>query len=157
MKYGFLTLMVLLCTVFGYSQTKTVTGTVSDNMGPMPGVNVLVKGTTNGVVTDFDGVFTIDDVSNEDILVFSYIGFVTQEVPVGTQEEIDIVLQEDTQALDEVVVVGYGTQKKSNVIGSVASVEVEEATNVPTTNVSEMLRGRAAGVQVNLGDARPRW
>tara|TARA_B100000949_G_C14284779_1_gene453638 strand:+ start:1446 stop:4421 length:2976 start_codon:yes stop_codon:yes gene_type:complete len=155
MKYGFLTLMVLLCTVFGYSQTKTVTGTVSDNMGPMPGVNVLVKGTTNGVVTDFDGVFTIDDVSNEDILVFSYIGFVTQEVPVGTQEEIDIVLQEDTQALDEVVVVGYGTQKKSNVIGSVASVEVEEATNVPTTNVSEMLRGRAAGVQVNLGDARP--
>jgi TonB-linked SusC/RagA family outer membrane protein len=155
MKYGFLTLMVFLCTVYGYSQTKTVTGTVSDNMGPMPGVNVLVKGTTNGVVTDFDGVFTIDDVSNEDILVFSYIGFVTQEVPVGTQEEIDIVLQEDTQALDEVVVVGYGTQKKSNVIGSVASVEVEEATNVPTTNVSEMLRGRAAGVQVNLGDARP--
>lgn len=155
MKYGLLTLMVLFCTVYGYSQTKTVTGTVSDNMGPMPGVNVLVKGTTNGVVTDFDGVFTIDDVSNEDILVFSYIGFVTQEVPVGTQEEIDIVLQEDTQALDEVVVVGYGTQKKSNVIGSVTSVEVEEATNVPTTNVSEMLRGRAAGVQVNLGDARP--
>lgn len=155
MRYGFLTLVVLLCTAYGYSQTKTVTGTVSDNMGPMPGVNVLVKGTTNGVVTDFDGEFTIDDVSNDDTLVFSYIGFVTQEVPVGTQEEIDIVLQEDTQALDEVVVVGYGTQKKSNVIGSVASVEVEEATNVPTTNVSEMLRGRAAGVQVNLGDARP--
>ncbi|MBA4744797.1 MAG: TonB-dependent receptor [Muricauda sp.] len=155
MRYGILTLMVLLCTAYGYSQTKTVTGTVSDNIGPMPGVNVLVKGTTNGVVTDFDGEFTIDDVSNEDILVFSYIGFVTQEVPVGTQEEINIVLNEDTQALDEVVVVGYGTQKKSNVIGSVASVEVEEATNVPTTNVSEMLRGRAAGVQVNLGDARP--
>ncbi|MEC3965004.1 TonB-dependent receptor [Flagellimonas halotolerans] len=155
MRYGILTLMVLLCTAYGYSQTKTVTGTVSDNIGPMPGVNVLVKGTTNGVVTDFDGEFTIDDVSNEDILIFSYIGFVTQEVPVGTQEEINIVLNEDTQALDEVVVVGYGTQKKSNVIGSVASVEVEEATNVPTTNVSEMLRGRAAGVQVNLGDARP--
>ncbi|WP_318310332.1 SusC/RagA family TonB-linked outer membrane protein [Flagellimonas crocea] len=155
MRYGILTLMALLCAAYGYSQTKTVTGTVSDNMGPMPGVNVLVKGTTNGVVTDFDGEFTIDDVSNDDTLVFSYVGFVTQEVPVGTQEEIDIVLQEDTQALDEVVVVGYGTQKKSNVIGSVASVEVEEATNVPTTNVSEMLRGRAAGVQVNLGDARP--
>jgi TonB-dependent starch-binding outer membrane protein SusC len=155
MRYGILTLLVLLCTAYGYSQRKTVTGTVSDNMGPMPGVNVLVKGTTNGVVTNFDGEFTIDDVSNSDTLVFSYVGFLTQEVPVGTQEEIDIVLQEDTQALDEVVVVGYGTQKKSNVIGSVASVEVEEATNVPTTNVSEMLRGRAAGVQVNLGDARP--
>ncbi|MDF0707394.1 SusC/RagA family TonB-linked outer membrane protein [Flagellimonas okinawensis] len=155
MRYGILTLVVLLCTAYGYSQRKTVTGTVSDNMGPMPGVNVLVKGTTNGVVTNFDGEFTIDDVSNSDTLVFSYVGFLTQEVPVGTQEQIDIVLQEDTQALDEVVVVGYGTQKKSNVIGSVASVEVEEATNVPTTNVSEMLRGRAAGVQVNLGDARP--
>src|SRR5690606_23116434 len=82
-------------------------------------------------------------------------GFVTQEIPVGTQDVINIVLQEDTQALDEVIVVGYGTQKKSNVIGSVTSVEVAEATNVPTTNVSEMLRGRAAGVQVNLGDARP--
>ncbi|UBZ15272.1 TonB-dependent receptor [Flagellimonas marinaquae] len=155
MRYGFLTWIVLLCTAYGYSQTKTVTGTVSDNMGPMPGVNVLVKGTTNGVVTDFDGEFTIDDVSNDDTLVFSYIGFVSQEVPVGTQTEINITLSEDTQALDEVVVVGYGTQKKSNVIGSVTSVEVEEATNVPTTNVSEMLRGRAAGVQVNLGDARP--
>ena len=155
MRYGFLTWIVLLCTAYGYSQTKTVTGTVSDDMGPMPGVNVLVKGTTNGVVTDFDGEFTIDDVSNDDTLVFSYIGFVSQEVPVGTQTEINITLREDTQALDEVVVVGYGTQKKSNVIGSVTSVEVEEATNVPTTNVSEMLRGRAAGVQVNLGDARP--
>ncbi|WP_108246907.1 SusC/RagA family TonB-linked outer membrane protein [Muricauda brasiliensis] len=155
MRYGFLTWIVLLCTAYGYSQTKTVTGTVSDNMGPMPGVNVLVKGTTNGVVTDFDGEFTIDYVSNDDTLVFSYIGFVSQEVPVGTQTEINITLSEDTQALDEVIVVGYGTQKKSNVIGSVTSVEVEEATNVPTTNVSEMLRGRAAGVQVNLGDARP--
>lgn len=155
MRYGILTWIVLLCTAYGYSQTKTVTGTVSDNMGPMPGVNVLVKGTTNGVVSDFDGEFTIDDVSNDDTLVFSYIGFVSQEVPVGTQTEINITLIEDTQALDEVVVVGYGTQKKSNVIGSVTSVEVEEATNVPTTNVSEMLRGRAAGVQVNLGDARP--
>ncbi|WP_418499644.1 SusC/RagA family TonB-linked outer membrane protein [Flagellimonas sp.] len=155
MRYGIVKLLVLLCTTYGFSQTKTITGTVSDNTGPMPGVNVLIKGTTNGVVTDFDGMFNIDGVSNTDVLIFSYIGFVTQEVPVGAQDVINIVLQEDTQALDEVIVVGYGTQKKSNVIGSVTSVEVEEATNVPTTNVSEMLRGRAAGVQVNLGDARP--
>ncbi|SFB66357.1 TonB-linked outer membrane protein, SusC/RagA family [Flagellimonas taeanensis] len=155
MRYGIVKLLVLLCTAYGFSQTKTITGTVSDNTGPMPGVNVLIKGTTNGVVTDFDGMFNIDDVSNSDVLVFSYIGFVTQEIPVGAQDVINIVLQEDTQALDEVIVVGYGTQKKSNVIGSVTSVEIEEATNVPTTNVSEMLRGRAAGVQVNLGDARP--
>lgn len=147
--------MVLLCTAYGFSQTKTITGTVSDNTGPMPGVNVLVKGTTNGVVTNFDGEFSIENVSDTDVLVFSYIGFVTQEITVGSQNSVNVVLQEDTQALDEVIVVGYGTQKKSNVIGSVTSVEVEEATSVPTTNVSEMLRGRAAGVQVNLGDARP--
>ncbi len=155
MRYAILKLLVLLSTAYGFSQTRTITGTVSDNMGPMPGVNVLVKGTTNGVVTDFDGEFIIDGISDTDILVFSYVGFVPQEIPVGTQNTINITMQEDTQALDEVIVVGYGTQKKSNVVGSVASVEVEEATNVPTTNVSEMLRGRAAGVQVNLGDARP--
>lgn len=155
MRYGIIKLMVLLCTAYGFSQTKTITGTVSDNTGPMPGVNVLVKGTTNGVVTNFDGEFSIENVSDTDVLVFSYIGFVTQEITVGSQNSVNVVLQEDTQALDEVIVVGYGTQKKSNVIGSVTSVEVEEATSVPTTNVSEMLRGRAAGVQVNLGDARP--
>ncbi|MEW2921689.1 TonB-dependent receptor [Muricauda sp. ANG21] len=155
MRYGIVKLMVLLCTAYGFSQGKTVTGTVSDATGPIPGVNVLVKGTTNGVVTNFDGEFTIEDVSNNDTLVFSYVGFETQEVLVGTQNVMSIVLSEDTEALDEVIVVGYGTQKKSNVVGSVASVEVEEATSVPTTNVSEMLRGRAAGVQVNLADARP--
>ncbi|MFD2099076.1 SusC/RagA family TonB-linked outer membrane protein [Flagellimonas iocasae] len=155
MRYGLIKLMVFLCTAYGFSQTKTVTGTVSDATGPIPGVNVLVKGTTNGVVTDFDGEFTLEDVASDNTLVFSYIGFETQEVLVGGQDVFNIVLTEDTQNLDEVIVVGYGTQKKSNVVGSVASVEVEEATSVPTTNVSEMLRGRAAGVQVNLGDARP--
>src|SRR5690606_13344085 len=89
------------------------------------------------------------------VLVFSYIGFLTQEITVGNRQVINPTMVADFQALDEVIVVGYGTQRKSNVVGSVASVEVEEATNVPTTNVSEMLRGRAAGVQVNLGDARP--
>src|SRR5690554_2700486 len=143
MKYGIVTIVLLLCTGFGFSQTKTVSGTVSDNTGPIPGVNVLVKGTINGVSTDFDGNYSIDGVSESDVLVFSYIGFVTREIPVGTQQRIDPILESDLQALDEVIVVGYGTQRKSNVVGSVSSVEVEEATNIPTTNVSEMLRGRA--------------
>ncbi|MEZ4809412.1 MAG: TonB-dependent receptor [Allomuricauda sp.] len=156
MRYGIVKLMVFLCTVYGFSQTKTINGTVSDTAGtPMPGVNIFVKGTTNGVVTNFDGEYSIDNVSGEDILIFSYIGFTTKEVTVANQNVINMVLEEDTQNLDEVIVVGYGTQKKSNVIGSVTSVEVDEATAVPTTNVSEMLRGRAAGVQVNLADARP--
>lgn len=155
MKYGIVALVALLCTAFGFSQTRAISGTVSDNTGPIPGVNVLVKGTTQGVVSDFDGNFSMDGVSNNDILVFSYIGFVTQEITVGSRQVIHVIMEEDLQTLDEVIVVGYGTQRKSNVVGSVTSVEVEEATNVPTTNVSEMLRGRAAGVQVNLGDARP--
>src|SRR5690606_12320139 len=146
MKYGILTIVLLLCSAFSLSQTKTVSGTVSDNTGPIPGVNILVKGTTAGVVSDFDGNFSINGVSETDVLVFSYIGFVTQEIPVGDQQVISPIMVADFQALDEDIVVGYGTQKNSNVVGSVASVEVEDATVVPTTNVSEMLRGRAAGV-----------
>ena len=156
MRYGILVFMVLFSTVYGFSQTTTVSGIVSDEQGePLPGVNVLVKGTSNGVVTNFDGEYLITNTSNEAVLVFSYIGFITNEVAIGNRNNIDITLLEDTQALEEVVVVGYGTQKKSNVVGSVTSVEVDEATSIPTTNVSEMLRGRAAGVQVNLGSARP--
>ncbi len=155
MRCGVLTIIVILCTTFGFSQTKTVSGNISDSAGPIPGANIVVKGTTNGVVTDFDGEYTIDNISSDAVLVFSYIGYKTVEIIVGGQDSIDVLMEEDTQALDEVVVVGYGTQRKSNVVGSVVSVEVNEATAVPTTNVSEMLRGRAAGVQVNLGDARP--
>lgn len=155
MRYSIIIFLVLLSTSYGFSQT-TVNGTVSDEQGePLPGVNVLAKGTSNGVVTNFDGEYTINTTSNETVLVFSYIGFATKNVLVGNQSIHNITLQEDTQSLDEVVVVGYGTQKKSNIIGSVTSVELEEATSIPTTNVSEMLRGRAAGVQVNLGSARP--
>lgn len=155
MRYSIIIFLVLLSTSYGFSQT-TVNGTVSDEQGePLPGVNVLAKGTSNGVVTNFDGEYTINTTSNETVLVFSYIGFATKNVVVGNQSIHNITLQEDTQSLDEVVVVGYGTQKKSNIIGSVTSVELEEATSIPTTNVSEMLRGRAAGVQVNLGSARP--
>lgn len=155
MRYSIIIFLVLFSTSYGFSQT-TVNGTVSDEQGePLPGVNVLAKGTSNGVVTNFDGEYTINTTSNETVLVFSYIGFATKNVVVGNQSIHNITLQEDTQSLDEVVVVGYGTQKKSNIIGSVTSVELEEATSIPTTNVSEMLRGRAAGVQVNLGSARP--
>ncbi|SHI70786.1 SusC/RagA family TonB-linked outer membrane protein [Pseudozobellia thermophila] len=155
MRFVLFNFIVLFCTTVCYSQDRTISGTVSDATGPLPGVNIVVKGTSNGVVTDFDGEYRIANVSADDILVFSYIGYLTKEIPVGGNTTLDVSLSEDAQALEEVIVVGYGTQKKSNVIGSVTSVEVEEATSVPTTNVSEMLRGRAAGVQVNLSDARP--
>lgn len=155
MRRAIFIIIALLCTTLGFSQTKTVTGTISDASGFIPGVNIVAKGTTNGVVTDFDGNYEISNVTSDAVLVFSYLGYKTVEIVVGQQDVINVSMEEDTQALDEVVVVGYGTQRKSNVVGSVVSVEVNEATAVPTTNVSEMLRGRAAGVQVNLGDARP--
>ncbi len=156
MKNKFLLSLLLFVSAFTFAQTKTVEGQVTDSSGePLPGVNVVVKGTSKGVVTDFDGLFIVQDVSDDAVLVFSYIGFSSKEVAVSGKSNLKIILEEDTENLDEVVVVGYGTQKKSNVVGSVTSVELEEATALPTTNVSEMLRGRAAGVQVNLGDARP--
>ncbi|MBT8296231.1 MAG: TonB-dependent receptor plug domain-containing protein, partial [Gramella sp.] len=138
------------------AQTFSVSGSVVDeNNVPLLGVNVIVKGESRGTTTDFDGNYTVDDISPGDVLQFSYIGFVAQEVTVSNDQTINVQLITDSEALDEVVVVGYGTQRKSNVVGSVSSVEVDEATAIPTTNVSEMLRGRAAGVQVNLGSARP--
>lgn len=139
-----------------HSQSISVQGKVTDeNNIPLLGVNVLVKNESRGTTTDFDGNFTIENIAPGDVLQFSYLGFVSQEVTFSNQQSINIQLLTDSEALDEVVVVGYGTQRKSNVVGSVSSVEVDEATAIPTTNVSEMLRGRAAGVQVNLGSARP--
>jgi TonB-linked SusC/RagA family outer membrane protein len=133
---------------------QTIQGKVVDGDGfGLIGANVLVKGTLTGTVTDFDGNYQVS-ASEGDVLVFSYIGYTTQEIIVGTNTEINVTLLEGTE-LDEVVVIGYGTKKKSNVVGAVTSVNLEEATALPTTNVSEMLRGRAAGVQVNLADARP--
>ncbi|MEN0006131.1 MAG: SusC/RagA family TonB-linked outer membrane protein, partial [Bacteroidota bacterium] len=147
--------MIFLTAHSAFSQTKTVSGKVQDGFETLIGVNVLIKGTAVGTATDVDGNYTLDNVSDTDVLVFSYTGYNAQEVLVGSQTVIDVTMQEAATSLAEITVVGYGTKKKSNVVGSVSSVDLEEATAIPTTNVSEMLRGRAAGVQVNLADARP--
>ena len=136
-------------------QTKTITGNVKDSSETLIGVSIIVKGTTTGTATDIDGNYMLENVSENDVLVFSYTGFIAQEIVVGDQTVINITMQESVESLAEITVVGYGTKKKSNVVGAVTSVNIEEATALPTTNVSEMLRGRAAGVQVNLSDARP--
>ena len=120
----------------------------------MLGVNIIKNGTVEGITTDFDGNFTINDASAGDVYTFSYVGFKTLEVVISDSDQLTI-LEQDKEFLDEIVVVGYGSQRKSNVVGSVVSVEVDKANQVPTTNVTELLRGRAAGVQVNLGDPRP--
>ncbi len=143
------------CIATAHAQ-KTVTGTVlsSEDNTPLPGASVVEKGTTNGTSTDFDGNFSFTVSSDATTLVVSYIGYLPQEVAI-TGNPLTVTLQVDANALDEVVVVGYGTQRKSDLVGSVTSIELQEATAVPTTNVAEMLRGRAAGVQINLTDARP--
>ena len=122
---------------------------------PLMGVNVIKKNTNEGVTSDFDGKFTLNNVSPGDVYIISYVGFKSKEIIIEDQNSLSILLDEDSALLDEIVVVGYGSQLKSNVVGSVVSVEVDKASQIPTTNVTELLRGRAAGVQVNLGDPRP--
>ncbi|MBX9886334.1 MAG: TonB-dependent receptor [Flavobacteriaceae bacterium] len=135
---------------------RKVSGTVfsaSDNK-PLPGASVMVKGTTNGTSTDLDGKFTLSITGTQNVLSISYMGFQSKEV-LATSNSLSVLLLEDTNTLTEVVVVGYGTQKKSDVTGAVSKIDVEKAIAIPTTNISEMLRGKAAGVQVTLGSARP--
>lgn len=136
-------------------QTKTVTGTVVDAAGiPVIGANVIVKGTTNGTITDFDGNFSLDVPANA-VLEISYIGYLTVETPVGNQSKINVTLQEDTQALDEVVVVGYGTMRKSDVTGSIATAKGEELTKQQSFSALENLRGKVSGVNIFSNSSQP--
>ncbi|WP_373825227.1 SusC/RagA family TonB-linked outer membrane protein, partial [Bacteroides heparinolyticus] len=137
-------------------QDKNVSGVVTDQNGdPIIGANVMVKGTTNGTITDVDGNFTINNVSQSAILVVSYIGYVTKEIPVGRQQPLRIVLQEDQQTLDEVIVVGYGTMKKSDITGAIASVDKDKIARQPVANVSSALQGLATGVSVTSNSGSP--
>ncbi len=148
-------LILMLHTGFLLAQQQ-VKGTVSDYDGSsLPGVNILEVGTQNGTVSDIDGNYQLEVSGPDAELNFSFVGYEAQKVKVGTQETINIKFSEDQSFLNEVVVVGYGTQKRSNIAGAVVSVDVEKANAIPTINVAEMLRGKAAGVQVTLGDARP--
>ena len=127
---------------------STITGTVTDDTGaPLPGANVLVKGTTNGTQTDFDGNYTIT-ADDDATLVFSYLGFASQEVAVNGQSTINVGMAEDANQLSEVVVLGYATQTRGDVTGSVASVDISEATKAPIVNAAEALQGRVTGVTV---------
>src|SRR5688572_2727768 len=133
-----------------------VSGTVNDENGqPLPGVNVLEKGTTNGTTTDATGRFSFNVQDANSVLVFSFIGYSTQEIPVGGQTEFSITLAPDIRALDEVVVVGYGTQERADLTGSVASVSSREILTVPVERMDQALQGRAAGVLVRQNTFAP--
>ncbi|UZH56067.1 TonB-dependent receptor [Salinimicrobium tongyeongense] len=149
-----LTLAVIM-TSAATAQNITVSGTVTDEMGPLPGVTVLLQGTSRGVTTDFNGEYVIEDVPSNGVLVYSYVGFATQMVNINGQNEIDIVLQEDTEALEEVVVIGYGTQRREAVTGSVSSIGGEELRDIPSANISEALQGRLPGVELSQTSSQP--
>ena len=141
--------------VSAVQQDKTITGVVKDANGePIIGANIMVKGTTNGTITDMDGNFTLQCPSNA-ILVISYIGFTEQEISVNGKNEIVISLKEDSQELDELVVVGYGTQKKVTLTGAVAAIKEDELITTKNENAQNMLTGKIPGVRVMQKSAEP--
>jgi len=136
-------------------QEKTVSGTVVDSNGePVIGANVTVKNTTMGTITNMDGKFSLQ-IQNNPVLVISYIGYITQEVTVGSQTTLSIILAEDSQALNEVVVVGYGTARKSDLTGAVSSIKGENLLNRSTQQLSTAMQGQLAGVQVTRTSGEP--
>lgn len=140
---------------FTYAQEGVIQGTVTDPSDlPLPGVNIWVKGTQGGTVTDFNGNFEISAATN-DILVASYIGFETTEIPLDGRTSLNITLTEDQEQLSEVIVVGYGTQKKENLTGSVSNISGETLTERPAPNATNLLQGRVTGLQVTQPSAEP--
>src|SRR5690349_16243435 len=133
-----------------------VSGTVVDEKGQtLPGVNVIEKGTTNGTTTDVSGNFSLTVRNENAVLVFSFIGYVTQELAVGNRTVFDVNLSPDVTSLEEVVVVGYGEQKKVNLTGSVATVSADELIKRPAANVQNLLQGKVTGLQVVQNSGQP--
>ncbi|NNE77374.1 MAG: TonB-dependent receptor plug domain-containing protein, partial [Pricia sp.] len=151
-----ITLLFLCFGLLSLSAQLTVTGTVTDATtgDPIPGASVVQKNTTNGVATDFDGNYSID-VPSDAILVFSSLGYSTQEMPVNGQTVLNAALAEDAAQLDEVVVIGYGEVRKKDLTGSVSKVGGEELANLPAARVDQTLQGRASGVQVSQISGEP--
>ena len=134
----------------------SVSGTISDADGnPLPGANIVEKGTTNGVTADFDGNFTLDVANENATLVISYIGFASKEVALNGQTSISVSLEESAAGLDEVVLIGYGTQKKSDLTGAVGSIKSEELAERPAASLNQAMAGKVAGVNITSGSGRP--
>jgi TonB-dependent SusC/RagA subfamily outer membrane receptor len=155
--YTYLWLVVFLMLSAGsvWAQNVQIRGTVNDETGsPLPGATILVKGTTVGTTTDLDGQYSISSPTTG-VLVFSFIGYSAIEREVGNQSQIDITLQPDLSDLDEVVVVGYGTTKKSQLTGAISSVGAKEIQELPITDARQALQGRAAGVDVTQAGSKP--
>lgn len=139
---------------FTYAQ-ETVSGTVIDKNGPVPGANVMVQGASNGTQTDFDGNYTLQNVVPDAVLLVSFMGYQTQEIPVDGREIINITLQDDQESLEKVVVVGYGTQSTRELTGAIENISSAELQDAPVAQVGEMLQGKIPGVRITQTTGRP--
>ena len=155
MKKLFVFLLGLLMSTALWAQQKTISGTVSDASGPLPGANVVVKGTTTGIVTTPDGKFVLDVPQNATTLVVSFIGYVPQEVDIAGKTTVDVILQPDAIGIEEVVAIGYGTVKKSDLTGAVGAVKGEAIAERQTTMLSQALQGATAGLMVTRNNSAP--
>jgi iron complex outermembrane receptor protein len=140
---------------FGLVKAQDVSGTVSDATGPLPGASVVVQGTTNGTQTDFDGNYTISNVGSNAVLVISYIGYKTQEVAVNGRSTINIILEEDAQALDEVVIIGYGSTTVKDATGAVAAVTAKDFNGGVISSPEQLIQGKTAGVNIQQTSGEP--
>ncbi len=156
MKKTILVLLTIVCSLFGYGQGIQVKGVVTsaEDRQPIPGVSVVVKGTTTGTTTDVDGAYTIKVPGNA-TLTFSFVGLTSQEVAVNNRTKVNIALASVVAAIDEVIVVGYGTQKKSVVTGAISTVKSSDLDNMPTPRVEDALKGRTSGVTVASSSGQP--
>ena len=157
LKEHLMLMMVLLVGFVGFAQAQysRVTGTVTDDKRtPLPGVSVVIKGTTKGVATDFDGKYTLTDVARGAVLEFSSVGYKTLNLKV-TGEQLNVKLSEVAQDLDEVVVVGYGTQKRGDVTTAITSVKTQDLDQRPVISAAQAIQGRAAGIQVVQPNGAP--
>ncbi|PKP13726.1 MAG: TonB-dependent receptor [Bacteroidetes bacterium HGW-Bacteroidetes-3] len=136
-------------------QAQTVTGKVSDANGPLPGVNVVVQNTKNGTTTDFDGKFMLNNLPENAVLSFSYVGYVTQDVAVNNQSALNVILAPNNEVLQEVVVVGFGSSKKKDITGSVAIIGSKEFDGRANTGIGNALEGKVAGVQITKPSGQP--
>ncbi len=152
-----LTVLILLTTLVGLANAqKTIEGVVKDFDGvPLPGVNVTIKGTTTGTITDLDGKYTMQNVPEGSTLTYSFMGMLTEEILIQNQTNVDVMLVEDLMSLEEVVVVGYGETKRANLTGSVTDMTTEQIDDIPSSNLGSLLEGRLSGVKIEQSTGLP--
>ncbi|APG59179.1 SusC/RagA family TonB-linked outer membrane protein [Christiangramia salexigens] len=151
------TLFLLLLLPMSFFAQNVVSGNVTESATglPIPGVNVIVKGTSNGTTTDFDGNYTLKDVKNEDVIVYSFLGFASQEIPFEGQSTIDVRLDEDQATLDEVVLIGYGATSEQDATGAVEKISTEQFNQGAVVAPEQLISGKSAGVQITPGGGAP--